>query len=320
MDIKRFWIIIIICSTCAANIVSQSYSQFNHYFRTMANYNPAYVGKTGDLNVHGLFRQQWVGFGSSPRSIFAAADMPWKYKKTQHGVGVVVVSEKVGLDTDMNISLQYAYKKKIGKGTLSAGLQIGLMSKSFQGDSLDFGSSSEHDPNDEVEKAQTDAKSPDFALGLFYSTDKYYIGFACTRILEPTLKLSENMERKISRGYNLTAGYNIQTGNPLIELQPSLFVQMSSVMVVGDITARAVYNKMFNGGLGMRLSDRGRFNAAILYLGATIKKFDIGYAYEFPTSAVNKDSSGSHEFMVTYRLNLNKKQGDRNRHKSIRIL
>ena len=315
MDIKRFWVIIILCSICA-NAASQSYSQFNYYFRTMSYYNPAYVGKTGDLNVHGLFRQQWVGFGnSSPRSIFVAADMPWKYKKTQHGVGLVVVSEKVGLDTDMNISLQYAYKKKIGKGTLSAGLQVGLMSKSFQGDSLDF-----HEPEEEIEEVKTDAKGLDFALGLFYSTDKYYVGFASTRILEPTLKLSENMERKVSRGYNLMAGYNIQTRNPLIELQPSLFLQMTSVMVVGDITARAVYNRMFNGGLGMRLSDRGRFNAVIIYLGATIKKFDLGYAYEFPTSAVNKASSGSHEFMVTYRLNLNKKQGDRNRHKSIRIL
>ena len=323
---KRFWIIITICTIGVVNAFSQSYSQFNHYFRTMAYYNPAYVGKTGDLNVHGLFRHQWAGFGSdslssgSPRSIFIAADMPWQYKKTQHGLGIVVVSEKVGLDDDMNISLQYAYKKKVGKGILSVGLQAGLMSKSFNGDKIEWLNSNDHQEEEDVEKAQTDAKGLDFALGLFYSTDKYYAGFASTRILEPTLKLTETMERKVSRGYNLTAGYNIQMRNPLIELQPSLFVQMTSVMVVGDITARAVYNKMFNGGLGVRISDSGQFNAAILYLGATIKKFDIGYAYEFPTTKIIKASSGSHEFAVSYRLNLNKKQGEKNRHKSIRIL
>jgi len=323
---SRFWIIITICTICVVDAFSQSYSQFSHYFRTMAYYNPAYVGKTGDLNVHGLFRQQWVGFGdggglgSGPRSVFVAADMPWNYKKTQHGLGLVVVSEKVGLDDDMNISAQYAYKKKVGKGILSAGLQIGLMSKSFRGDSIKWGDSEDNQEEVDVEVVQSDAKGLDFAIGLFYSTDKYYIGFSSTRILEPTLKLTENVERKVSRGYNLTAGYNIQTRNPLIELQPSLFVQMTSVMVVGDITARAVYNRMFNGGLGVRMSDRGRFNAVILYLGANIKKFDIGYAYEYPLSAINKDSWGSHEFLVTYRLNLNKKQGDKNRHKSIRIL
>lgn len=318
---KRCWIIITFSCICVINVLSQSDSQFNHYFRMMGYYNPAYAGKTGELNAYALYRMQWLGMdGNTPRSILVGADMPWKYKKTNHGLGLVILSEKIGLDEDFYVSGQYAYKKKIGKGTLSAGLQVGLMSKSFRGDSIDFGESNEHDPDDVIEKVQYDAKGLDVAFGLFYSTDKYYIGVGSTRILEPTLKLGENIERKVARGYNLTAGYNIQTKNPLIELQPSVFVQMSSLMVAGDITARVVYNKMFNGGLGTRISDNGNFNAVILYLGASIKKFQVGYAYEFPTSAISKVSSGSHEFMLTYHLNLNKKDGNKNRHKSIRIL
>lgn len=318
---KRCCIIITLCCICVINALSQTDSQFNHYFRMMGYYNPAYAGKTGDLNAHALYRMQWLGMdGNTPRSILVAADMPWKLRKTNHGLGIVVLSEKIGLDEDFYVSGQYAYKKKIGKGILSAGLQIGLMSKSFRGDSIRFEDSDDHDPNDEIEKSKYDAKGLDLSIGLFYSTDKYYVGLASTRILEPNLKLGENIERKVARGYNLTAGYNIQTKNPLIELQPSVFVQMSSIMVAGDITARVVYNKMFNGGLGTRLSDNGNFNAVILYLGATIKKFHVGYAYEYPTSAISKVSSGSHEFMVTYRVNLKKQEGSRNRHKSIRIL
>jgi type IX secretion system PorP/SprF family membrane protein len=286
----------------------------------MGYYNPAYAGKTGDLNANALYRMQWLGMdGNTPRSIVVVGDMPFKIKKTNHGVGLSVLSEKIGLDEDLYISGQYAYKKKIGKGTLSIGLQLGLMSKSFRADSLKLGESNDHAQED-IEQVKMDAKGLDLALGLFYSTDKYYIGLASSRILEPTLKLSENIERKVSRGYNLTAGYNIQTRNPLIQLQPSVFVQMSSWMVAGDITARVVYNNMFNGGLGTRISDNGKFNALILYLGASIKKFHVGYAYEYPTSAISNVSSGSHEFMVTYRINLNKKDGNKNKHKSIRIL
>ena len=320
MDRKRFWIIATICSVCVINALSQTDAQFNHYFRMMGYYNPAYAGKTGNLNVHGLFREQWVGMDEgAPRSIFVAADMPWVYKKKQHGLGIVVLSDKLGLDENLYISGQYAYKKKLGNGILSVGLQAGLISHSFRGDSIRFGESEEHGLED-IEKAQVSGKGIDLAFGLFYSTNKYYVGIASTRILEPTLSLGENMERKIARGYNLTAGYNIQTRNPLIELQPSVLVQMSSLMIAGDVTVRAVYNKMFNGGLGTRISDNANFNAAILYLGASIKKFDLGYAYEFPSSAVSKVSSGSHEFVVTYQLNLDKKQGDKNKHKSIRIL
>ncbi|MDR2920383.1 MAG: PorP/SprF family type IX secretion system membrane protein [Tannerella sp.] len=317
---KRCWIIIMLCSICVISALSQSDSQFNHYFRIMGYYNPAYAGKTGDLNANALYRMQWLGMdGNTPRSIVVVGDMPFKIKKTNHGVGLSVLSEKIGLDEDLYISGQYAYKKKIGKGTLSIGLQLGLMSKSFRADSLKLGESNDHAQED-IEQVKMDAKGLDLALGLFYSTDKYYIGLASSRILEPTLKLSENIERKVSRGYNLTAGYNIQTRNPLIQLQPSVFVQMSSWMVAGDITARVVYNNMFNGGLGTRISDNGKFNALILYLGASIKKFHVGYAYEYPTSAISNVSSGSHEFMVTYRINLNKKDGNKNKHKSIRIL
>ena len=317
---KRCWIIIMLCCICVINVLSQSDSQFNHYFRIMGYYNPAYAGKTGNLNAHALYRMQWLGMdGNTPRSIVVVGDMPLKIKKTNHGIGLSVLSEKIGLDEDLYISGQYAYKKKIGKGILSVGLQIGLMSKSFRADSLRLPESNDHG-QEEIEKAQMDAKGLDLSFGLFYSTDKYYLGLASTRILEPTLKLSENIERKVARGYNLTAGYNIQTRNPLIELQPSVFVQMCSWMVAGDITARVVYNNMFNGGLGTRISDNGKFNALILYLGASIKKFDVGYAYEYPTSAISNASSGSHEFMVTYRINLNKKDGNKNKHKSIRIL
>lgn len=308
------------CSICVVNALSQSDSQFNHYFRIMGYYNPAYAGKTGDLNANVLYRLQWIGMqGNRPKALVLTGDMPLKIKKTNHGVGISVLSEKIGLDEDLYISGQYAYKKKIGKGTLSIGLQLGLMSKSFRADSLRFVESEDHGTED-IEKVKMDAKGLDLGFGLFYSTNKYYIGLASTRILEPNLKLSENIERKVARGYNLTAGYNIQTRNPLIELQPSVFAQMSSRMVAADITARVVYNKMFNGGLGTRISDNGNFNALILYLGASIKKFHVGYAYEYPTTPISNASSGSHEFMVTYRLNLNKKDGIKNKHKSIRIL
>jgi hypothetical protein len=114
------------------------------------------------------------------------------------------------------------------------------------------------------------------------------------------------------------AGYNIQTGNPLFELQPSLFVQTNLQMAVGDITARVVYNNMYNGGLGVRINDMAGINAVILYLGADIKRIRFGYAYDFPTSVISK--IGSHELMLSYQIELEKPKGKRNRHKSIRIL
>ena len=90
-------------------------------------------------------------------------------------------------------------------------------------------------------------------------------------------------------------------------------------MSVGDVTLRAVYKKMFNGGLGLRISDSGTTNG-ILYLGADIAGFRVSYAYEYPFSALSRTTFGSHEAVVTYRVQLTKPKEGRNRHKSIRIL
>jgi type IX secretion system PorP/SprF family membrane protein len=323
MDRKRFWLVIAIGSLCVAHAWSQSDAQLSQYFTAMGYYNPAYAGKTGGLNVSALYNVQWLGMENAPKSMFIAADMPWKYGKSQHGLGVVVFNETLGLDKNLYASGQYAYKKKIGKGTLSIGLQAGLISVAFDGGSINIPESEDHEPAESDEAmttAQVDAKGLDLAAGLFYYTDKYYVGLGSTHLLEPKLELDENSERMVNRMYNLTAGYNIQTKNPLIELQPSVFAQTNLQMTSVDVTARVVYNKMFNGGLGGRMSDNGKVGSAILYLGATMKGFRVGYAYEFPTSAIVKMSAGSHELMATYQLKLDKPKGNRNKHKSVRIL
>ncbi|MDR1407529.1 MAG: PorP/SprF family type IX secretion system membrane protein [Tannerella sp.] len=320
---KRIWFVIFTLHACAAVVWSQTDdAMFSQYFTALNYYNPAYAGKSGGMNLMALYRMQWVGVTNAPRSVFIAADMPWVYGKVQQGIGLVVASESIGLDQNLNIGLQYAYKRKLGKGTLSIGLQAGMFNKTFRGDSISIPSGSESiTPDDEaIVKSSLNAMAIDMAVGAMYHTDRYFAGIGAAHLLAPTLNLDENTERKIERFYNLTAGYNMELKNTLFELQPSVLVLTNLQMVSADLTARAVYNKMYNGGLGIRISDSGKFNAATLYLGAFIKGFRVGYAYEFPTSAMNTATMGSHELMVTYLLKLNNKKGLKNRHKSIRIL
>ena len=82
-----------------------------------------------------------------------------------------------------------------------------------------------------------------------------------------------------------------------------------------DITARLVYNKMFNGGFSWRVNE-----SVILLLGAKFGSFHVGYAYDFPTTPILKGTSGSHELMVSYKLKLKKSKSGKNKHKSVRIL
>ena len=314
---KRFWLIIIGCNLCIL-IWAQQEMGFSQHFTARGYYNPAYAGQSGDMNVLTHSRLQWYGaIQNAPASAFVTAEMPWNFGKIRNGLGVVASYNKASsLYQRIHIGAQLAIKKNLGKGLLSIGLQAGLLNETFRGDSVRVNESEGDDLI--IARTTVSGKGLDMAVGLYYSTDNLYVGIATTHLLGQKINLDENMEIQIDRMYNLMAGYNIQTKNPLLELQPSLFVQTNLQMAAGDITARIVYNKMYNGGLGVRINDMAGVNAVILYLGADIQQFRLGYAYDFPTSVISK--MGSHELMLSYRVELEKPKGKRNRHKSIRIL
>ncbi|MDR2469535.1 MAG: type IX secretion system membrane protein PorP/SprF [Tannerella sp.] len=323
MNRKRFWFVIVISGLCIWGGQAQQDAQFNQYFSVLGYYNPACAGKENGLNVSALYNLQWLGMKNAPKTMVVTAGMPWKYGRTEHGLGVVVYNESLGLDKNMYTSVQYAFKKKLGKGVLSIGLQAGMVNMAFAADEIYIPDDEEHETPDSDEAmptANADGMGLDLAAGLLYATDRYYVGLASTHLLETKVELDENLERKLSRGYNLVAGYNIQLTNPLIELQPSVFAQSNLQMLTADVTLRAMYDRKYSGGIGGRMSDNGKMSAAILYFGMVIKGFRVGYAYEFPMSALVRAGAGSHELMATYRLNIEKPKGNRNKHKSIRFL
>lgn len=303
---------------CAGIVRAQYDAQFSNYFMTMGYYNPAVAGNSGDLNAFGVFRQQWVGITGAPQSIFVMGDMPFKLGKTNHGVGLVVFTESVGLFQNTHVAAQYAYKHKLFGGTLSIGLQAGLVNQSFDGTDINLEQmgTEYHQPIDgALPLDQVSAMALDVNFGVYYTHKKFYLGIASTHVTEPELQLTETAYSFIGRAFNLTGGYNIQTRNPLFELQPSVFLKTDLQSFQADITGRLVYNKMFNGGLSWRVNE-----SVVVLLGATFRSFQVGYAYDFPYTPLLKGTSGSHEVFVKYSIKLNKTKTGNNRHKSVRIL
>ncbi len=55
-------------------------------------------------------------------------------------------------------------------------------------------------------------------------------------------------------------------------------------------------------------------------VAAEFKNFFIGYSYDYPTSAISKASSGSHEVVIGYKVKLDFSGKNKNKHRSIRIM
>ena len=215
-----------------------------------------------------------------------------------------------------HVGAQYAYKHKLFGGVISGGLQIGLVNQSFDGSKVEMVESEFHQETDAaIPTEQVSGMGLDLNFGIYYNHKRFYAGFGMTHLTQPELQLDENAYTYIGRSFNLMGGYNIQLRNPLIELQPSVFLLTDMQSFHVDITARLEYNKMFNGGISYRVNE----SVGVMF-GVKIGRFQAGYAYDFPITALGRASSGSHELCLRYAMKLNKTKTGKNRHKSVRIL
>ncbi len=322
IKVKRLlFITIILVSVNCLRVTGQYDAQLSNYWAATSYYNPGYAGQSGKLEMTALNRQQWLGFDNSPRTMLISADLPFAFLGRTHGVGVIVFSESLGLFKHSIMAGQYAYKKKLFKGDFSAGIQVSKIDESWFGSKVEITPPESDDTHESTDDGipAVDIKSSaiDFSLGLFYSRKQWHAGFSVTHILEPEMKEEEGETKLVylPRGYYLMGGYNIQFSNPLLELRPSVFVKSTIQMNQLDVSARLFYNKMFYAGLGWRYGDAG-----IVMLGANIKSFQVGYAYDFPISAIRKGTTGSHEVFLKYSIDLNLNKRTKNQHKSVRIL
>lgn len=309
-------LMVVLCCTCAGIVRAQYDARLSQYFMAKPYYNPAVAGATEDLNILALARLEWVGMSGAPMSFFVTSDMPLNIGKTQHGIGLAVYTESIGLFMNTHVGAQYAYKHKLFGGVISGGLQIGLVNQSFDGSKVEMVESEFHQETDAaIPTEQVSGMGLDLNFGIYYNHKRFYAGFGMTHLTQPELQLDENAYTYIGRSFNLMGGYNIQLRNPLIELQPSVFLLTDMQSFHADITARLEYNKMFNGGISYRVNE----SVGVMF-GVKIGRFQAGYAYDFPITALGRASSGSHELCLRYAMKLNKTKTGKNRHKSVRIL
>ena len=318
-------------------------TQLSNYWAVKNYFNPGYAGQSGQLELTGLYRIQWLGVEHAPKSGIVLAEMPLLFMGREHGVGLSFYSDQIGLFKTSSISGQYAFKMKLFRGSLGIGLQAGYISDSFDGTKIEIPDDEDHNPIDPaIPTSVVNGNSFDAALGIYYtdSLKRWYAGISVTHLLSPSLILSDKYVRDIPRSYYFTAGYNIPLNNPLLELRPSilltttemcsLYVDKDSLVIVTepntlkgmlrqtriDVSLRMVYNQMLWGGLSWRKGE-----SMIIMLGGRFKMLEVGYAYDVPLfSDLIRVTSGSHELFVKYVVEMNFNKGSKSKHKSVRIL
>jgi type IX secretion system PorP/SprF family membrane protein len=288
----------------------------SQYMFNTLTYNPGVAGTSGMICATALNRQQWVGFKGAPSTTLFNISAPVSLFKIKSGVGLLVESDNIGFDKDIDLSLAYSYLMDLNIGKLGIGVNLGILDKTLDpkwfvpnGDGF---TPPDQDPLIPVNKESHVAF--DAGMGLFLKAEKYYAALSVTHLNQPKIKYTKG-EPYISRQFYLTAGYSVQLPNPSLELLPSFFVYSDGKVLQFNVTSLVRYNKKVWGGVSYRAGDALIGMAGIeLYNGIR-----IGYAYDFPLSDIRKSTSGSHEIMVNYCFDLGFGKSPM-KYKSIRFL
>ena len=286
---------------------------FSHYFDMQPSFNPAAAGKEAKLNITGTYAMSMAGFENSPQTMVFSGDMPFVALKNVHGIGLQLMSDKLGLFSHQRISLQYALRKKLGNGWLSVGVQPGIITEKFNGSSVDL-----IDETDPVfSKSDIDGNTFDLAAGIYYSGKNWYAGISAQHLTSPTVLLGETNELKIDGTYYLTGGMDFQLRNPLMKVATSAVVRTDGVAYRGDITGRLIYNyqgRMFYAG-----ATYSPTNSVTTLVGGQFQGVIIAYSFEIYTNGISF-RNGSHEIFLGYQMDVNLSKKGKNRHQTTRTL
>ena len=264
--------------------------------------NPGYAGTRGALCATTAYRTQWVGFAGAPKTFYMSVDIP--VYDLNGGLGMVVMKDKLGNFNFTHARGSYAYHRPMNKGIglLSIGLELGFMQASVDNIWLaPDGSHGESDPEipDDIVRDMT----YDVGAGIYYRTDKYYVGASISHAPGSAQKLMANQfnYQAAQHGY-IMAGYILRPSSWLA-IRPSLFAKMDGAVAALDLHCDLLFEDRIWAGLSYRPGDAIAPKVGIALRPNGTKSaslLKIGYAYDLGISDLKGHHNNTHEIVVNY--------------------
>lgn len=286
----------------SANANGQQDPMYSQYmFNTLA-INPAYAGSRNVLSVTGLVRSQWIGIEGAPKTQTISFDTPLPGKNV--GIGFQAFNDQVGITKTTGAFASYAYRLQGQNGTLSFGLQAGISNFRAQYSSITLTSGSAGDP---AFGQDVNAILPNFGTGIYYNSEKFYIGASVPHLLNNQLNNGEVSVTNglVSRQYIhafLTAGYVIDIGLDY-KIKPSFMVRgVKGAPLQADLSA----NFWIKDALAIGAQYRTKSDVSAMLEAQISPQIRIGYAFDRSITKLVNYNSGSHEIMLRYEFGFEK--------------
>ena len=256
--------------------------------------NPAVAGSHEALSLFVSSRDQWMGFDFAPKTRFLTAHAPLMNEKI--GLGLSLETNRIGIFQQTSVMGNYAYRTELYPGTLCLGIGFGL--SAFRDAWQDL------NPTDQDDNLLMDrpvsAVMPEFSLGSYFYTKKYYIGFSLpffmSHSMDPNTGKYHLRNKPSKYDYFFTGGYDI-TLSETLDILPSILIRATPQNPVRiDYNVKLGLKDKIKLGLGYRNS-----NMIITSISCQINyQILLGYSYDFNVGEIVKYMNNSHEIMINY--------------------
>ena len=292
---------------------AQQDPQFSLSFLKRMYNNPGYAGNTTEdlFTATGVSRLEMTGFEGAPTIMGVDIHGPVTLFGISSGVGISIYNDMAGALRAPAFSLTYAYRRKIFDGIIGIGITAGMVASWYANQSWQLPDGGSSDPA--MPTNETTGMSFDMDFGVYYQSPAWFGGVACKHLTAP--RLGEERVGSLPRTFYANLGYTYTFGTSEVMIMPMVDVVTDFGQTSFCLKVAGYYKKIYWGGLGYRWSE-----AVIGMLGLEI--FDgikVGYAYEFPTSKLNRFSGGCHEILLSYSFAIMMPKGLQ-QYKSIRHL
>jgi type IX secretion system PorP/SprF family membrane protein len=266
----------------------------------MSVMNPAYAGSKENLSLGLLYRKQWVEIEDAPTTATFFGHAP---VGKNVGMGLSVISDKIGPVEENNVYADFSYTLNLGgEHKLAFGLKTGLTLHKVS--LFDDVYPTLPDAGDPAFSENTSNSYFNIGSGLFYYTNKYYLGFSV-----PNMIKSKHLDFN-GREFGSEVSHYFVTGGYVFDISQNVkfkpFFMMKSAFEAPtswDVSANFLFNEKFEIGGTYRLEDS--FGAMVNY--AITPNIKLGYAYDHIVSDLNVTTPSSHEIILLFDLNFPKK-------------
>jgi len=285
----------------AANVTrAQQDPMFTQYNFNTQTINPAYAGTWESMGFLVLGRYQWVGMSGGPTTYTFSMQSPTRNQNVAWGLNVV--NDNIGREKHLSLMGDYSYRLRVSdQSFLRLGLKAGITNYSNPLNEY------KQYPEDQVDTYDNiDARYiPNFGVGAFLYSDRYYLGLSVPKILQTTFnnKYSNYSSYAEMRHFFLIGGYVFNLSHDL-KFKPTFLTKVAAGAPVElDLTANfLIMDKIWFGAM-YRTGDSYGFLTQWIF----DKKLRIGYAVDFTTTKLRGYTNGTHELMVSYEIGVRRK-------------